>query len=146
MGWWVRGEGLEAALVGERPEQKSHEMLGWLLGLFPLTQALFAVSLSQAEQAVKSHFLQGNPSVALSIPCAVGSRSQVRATQRFHNETALPFTCMCELKTPSPSNLASDVSRIQDVPGIEACLLCAYAHFYNDPSFYSLSPGGSRTS
>lgn len=82
---------------------------------------------------VKEHFL------ALSIPRAVGSRSQVRTAQQCYNGAVLPPTGTCELKTPSPSKRLSDSSRLQAVPRIAACLLCAYAHFYNDPSFHTRS-------
>lgn len=131
--------------MGERPEEKSHEILGWLLGLSPLTQVLFTVSVSQAEQTMKRHFLQGNPSVTLSSATCSGQQEPGENSEPSHNETLLSLTGTWELKTPSPSKLVSDGSRMQDMPRIAACLLCAYAHFHHHPPFYSLSPAGSRT-
>lgn len=74
-----------------------------------------------------------------TFPGIVHPTSQVRTAQQCHNETVLSLTGTCELKTPGPSKLLSDSSRLQGVPRIAACLLCAYAHFCNDPSFHTLS-------
>lgn len=83
-GRWCRKENVLGLLSQEQPwkqlcaggkaRERSHEMLGWLLGWSPLTQALFAASSSQAEQT--EPFPGGHPCVALPCPVlwAAGAR------------------------------------------------------------------------